>query len=535
MKKKRNNGPKPLTPEETVELTSWFRNLILINNLKMSWKEAKVIFFFLAGLIIFIGFMTWEMEDEEFGAVMLALFSFLPIMMVDMKYCNMFKLTFFLRSDINFIYPSLMDRGSLVRYNVITFLAWNLIIASLYLILISLFIVDSAIGTVMSMGEIALVMFVLVSLKIFSFFLYNTTDTLRRMGRISENWDFLLTPYHFLLMFIFGAFDLFLLVVMYPQAGYFFQNVILSTSLWPFIIIGSIVLSIYLWFTFLDPNDDNYWHEDRIKLPIYMVTQAAQRSTIMGEDGRELDKSQDFSSKFKLFDPSELPLKENRTGMRALTGKCNTVFWREYFNSFLSILIPVLIVYLITYPFPSSLAFQAFSALIFEIVILGFLWVVTMGGPLNQEPYAIENTLLIPIPPWDLVVSSITQNLKAAMSGVVLALMLFFLLFGYTDSVFLIYPVVILTIGACGVSILITVCSIHMKHDFYPQQIQRGAAQFLWKMLIYIGMILGYVFLILFSMFEPSPLTFMFLIISGLIYGIGPFASHHLLKTISIH
>jgi len=225
-------GPRKLTGEETVSMVSWLRMRVFVNNIRIMWREMKLIFFmfgFLIFLQVFMLFYIGEDLPEEF-LFLPFFFMSLPMMRFDVQYYNMYRITLFYRSDMNYLYPAMFDKKALVNHNNLRYVTGHIICFFAYLSLIPVALPHTDYAFV----EAGLILFCLLLLKMFLFMVLNLIETHKRRDKFTEIEDIFTTPLLILIMFFFILFDFYLCILLIPQSKTFTllaRSLSLSSSL----------------------------------------------------------------------------------------------------------------------------------------------------------------------------------------------------------------------------------------------------------------------------------------------------------------
>ena len=524
----------PLSPEETVWLVGWLRRKLILNNMKVMWREMKI-FFVVFGFLFFIQFFMFYIipeDSDEMWKPLLFVYLSLPMLGIDFRYYNIYRFTLYYRPDMNYAYPALFDKRVLVHDNIMWYVLFNFIALIAYLFLIPQVIPHSD----FSKGEARVIVANLFLIKMAFFGILNLIETRKRRDRFSDIEDILTSPLIILIMFFFGLFNFILVILILPEETIPILPA-LSTSSTLMALLVLALSTTLIWTNYILPYADSYWHEDRTPLPTFYQTPAAKYNTVFGEEVRELDRESDVARRFKIFDESRVRMGQRHMGIGALWEKCNVVFLRHNVNYFLSVLIPTALFTLILQPVLGEDAGMAILMIATEILVLFLMFTIAANNPLVQEPWALEYTRLLPLPSRTIIGWSIVQYFLAGLAGISLFIIIvntFIEPIGIGDN--LDYFLILLLSLLAG-SILMSMINLHSKHNYYPKQLQRTASHAMPLILLYVFAVLGYLLLILYMMiteFEALP-TGLYVSITTFIILVGPMMSLHLYDTISIH
>ena len=207
-------GPDSLSPRETRSLARDFSYRLFINTYRVMWRESKFIF-----ILIFLGFLFLlavpGSEDPSSIPLILSILVAVPLITLDMKYHVIYRTTIFHRSDINYLYPSLLHRGGLVKWNIHRFVMYQLIAFTILITLATLTHAYSEFG----MDEILRALISLLCLKFMGFTIVNYAETVKRRDRFTGIMEFLYRPVYLVIMVVNYLFALFILLIWIPRGS----------------------------------------------------------------------------------------------------------------------------------------------------------------------------------------------------------------------------------------------------------------------------------------------------------------------------
>jgi len=525
----KREAPTVPAKEEAISIIGWLRWRLFGNSIRIMWREMKIIFF-MFGFLIFFQFFFLFIGDLVFTFFLLSLYLSLPLMILDFQRYNIYRFTIFYRSDLNYLYPSLLQKRSLVGNNLRGYTVIHLIGFVFYLMLLPVFLPYSD----YSWFEAVVILFNLLLIKFFLFTVLILVETAKRRDIFTDFWDQVYMPVQLLIIFFHILFDFFLLMLIIPES-YLPLFPALVTPAAGVIAILSIPTGLLVWKRHISPYIDDYWQEDRIPIPAFFASPAVRNTTIFGEEVRELDRESDLVGRIKFIEEDRFRMKERGVGVRALWEKCTAVFWREQFNLFVSITIPTLLFTGVLVLFVSPLTRDFIIIIVGELLTIVLIFVIASNNPLIQEPYALAITRLLPFQPKRLITWSILQTFLAGIvgfavfAGIIHLTMGSFTIQQHPET----FLILIVSIGAS--SMLMNVINLHGKHNYYPRQMNRTSAQSLPFFLVYFGIFLVYIILTMFVILEEYRFIEIYIILTGGIIILGPWACLRLYSTMSIH
>jgi hypothetical protein len=487
------SGPVPLSDIETRDFLKSLRRRLLVNGLKVAWKENRgfmvflmVMLFVVPGMFFLLITADTEPEDEEedgtgdeeddledepfiFVAFMVGGIGLVVYMMLMLgmnhAIANVAKLSGHVVGicDRDFLYASLLDRRGVVGFN-IRVLARGALLYSLAIFVIGILALSEE-GAMEYLPHLVFYCVYNFLLGFLLLFVNTEAEVYRRaqtvaaggihVGSIRRSTFQLFAGF----LTVLGP-AMLLLFVFFPLAGV--------------AVVVALVPVYRRWRERVLPDYIRNWHEDvvRIYIPPAPGETVTQAQTRWGGEGREMPEVKKWYHR-GIFDKKSYVMEENGHGYGALVEKSKVVNQRNNSNlhihtaKFLAVLCVLVSVLL----FPDTLAIAATFLVFYSLAALILFFGMYPGIPFHEGKHHFELMYLLPVSGRELIMGAFRRTARLIFL-LMLPVIAFFLLLGNDWS----SPVVVMIILLVFVFLFLNASNPRNRRPLSPcpQAIARG-------------------------------------------------------------